>query len=181
MIFDRTKQVLPPASPLHTTNTAPTQTNYIAGYTAQLTAVLDDPESNLAKDLPPVPWDPYIVVYDTGQEVHLVIPGHLDNTQKVKPRSIELRRSRAMTCRSRRPSTRTGAGLSNMLASGERTLSTPAMSAAVAPRTSNGPPMQTRPPIGCGATRRRLRASKIFNGWQTRPSRAISVGRQWRI
>jgi LruC domain-containing protein/uncharacterized repeat protein (TIGR01451 family) len=83
VIFDRTKQVLPPFGTLHTTNTAPTQTSYVVGYTAQLTAVLDDPEANRAEDLPPVPWDPFITVYDTGQEVHLVIPGHLDNTQKV--------------------------------------------------------------------------------------------------
>jgi LruC domain-containing protein/uncharacterized repeat protein (TIGR01451 family) len=82
-IFSRTKQVLPQFGSLHTTNTDPIQTSFVAGYTAQLTAVLDDPAANLADDLPPVPWDPYIYVYDTAQEVHLVMPGHLDNTQKV--------------------------------------------------------------------------------------------------
>lgn len=82
VIFDRTQQALPPNGLLQT-NTRPIQTTYLPGYTSSLELVLDDPASNLEDDLPPVPWDPSLFVYDTGQEVHLVMPGHLDNTQKV--------------------------------------------------------------------------------------------------
>ncbi len=100
-IFPRTKAALSasllPASFLTErpfVNTLEAQPDTIPGYTADLLIVLDDTSANptrtdrdgtrhLANTLLPLPWDPYIHVYDTGEEVHLVIPGHLDNMQQV--------------------------------------------------------------------------------------------------
>ncbi len=79
-IFDSTKAALPPAISL--VNTVPGQT-YTEGYTASLTIYLNDASLNPVDILPPLPWDPYIFVPGTNQEVHLVIPGHLDNVQQV--------------------------------------------------------------------------------------------------
>ena len=45
--------------------------------------MLADPYLNLMDVLPRLPWDPYLFVYNTSREVHLVQPGHLDNTQVV--------------------------------------------------------------------------------------------------
>jgi LruC domain-containing protein/uncharacterized repeat protein (TIGR01451 family) len=82
-VFAHTKQALPPPNGMHATNTFAAQTSYIPGYRAELSVVLDDPAANPAAALPRLPWDPFIYVYDTGQEVHLVMPGRLDNTQTV--------------------------------------------------------------------------------------------------
>ncbi|MCP4166941.1 MAG: DUF11 domain-containing protein [Chloroflexi bacterium] len=82
-IFDHTKQALPPDDGFFATNTEMEQGYYIQGFIAELTVVLDDPGQNPTFFLPPLPWDPYMYVYDTGEEVHLVIPGHLDNMQSV--------------------------------------------------------------------------------------------------
>jgi len=82
-IFDHTRQALPPDTGFFATNTQEEQDYYIQGFRAELTIVLDDPSQNPSLFLPPLPWDPYIYVYDTGEEVHLVIPGHLDNMQLV--------------------------------------------------------------------------------------------------
>jgi LruC domain-containing protein/uncharacterized repeat protein (TIGR01451 family) len=65
------------------TNTMQEQTGTVVGYTASMEVLLWDAAANLAKALPPLPWDPYLFVYQTGQEVHLVQPGRLDNTQVV--------------------------------------------------------------------------------------------------
>jgi LruC domain-containing protein/uncharacterized repeat protein (TIGR01451 family) len=82
-IFSHTAQALPSAPGFFNTNTSTTQPQIIRGYTATLTINLNDPSANPASLLPPLPWDPYIKVYNTNQIVHLVIPGHLDNTQIV--------------------------------------------------------------------------------------------------
>ncbi|MDM8518552.1 DUF4842 domain-containing protein [Anaerolineales bacterium HSG6] len=82
-IFEKTKEALPPLSGFFDTNTRREQPARVYGYTAQLTIYLDEPQSNPAWAMLPPPWDPYIFVHDTGEEVHLVIPGHLDNMQTV--------------------------------------------------------------------------------------------------
>jgi hypothetical protein len=55
------------------------------GRKAKLLVYPAQPDANLALALPPPPWDPYIYVYFTRQEVHLPVPGHMDNTQVVNP------------------------------------------------------------------------------------------------
>ena len=82
-IFDSTKSALPPLPGFFNTNTAPSQPGVVSGYTAELIVYLNDPTANPAIALQPTPWDPYIYLPYTGQEVHLVIPGHLDNMQTV--------------------------------------------------------------------------------------------------
>lgn len=84
MIIPDTRAALPPPAGKTQTNTWASQQNYIAGHRATLTVVFDNPADNAAADLPPLPWDLFIGVKETGQEVHLVMPGHLDNTQTVK-------------------------------------------------------------------------------------------------
>jgi LruC domain-containing protein len=83
VIFDRTRTALPPMAGYFDTNTRTSQPEIVNGYTASLTIYLNDPGANPAIILPPIPWDPYLEVLNTGEEVHLVIPGHLDNTQAV--------------------------------------------------------------------------------------------------
>lgn len=82
-VFNRTRDALPPLAGFFDTNTRTSQPEQVYGYTATLTIYLNDPGANPAMVLPPIPWDPYIQVYNTGQQVHLVIPGHLDNMQAV--------------------------------------------------------------------------------------------------
>ncbi|MBM4458601.1 MAG: LruC domain-containing protein [Chloroflexi bacterium] len=82
-IFSQTRTALPPPAGFFETNTRPAQTGVIQGFTASLTVYVNDRSSNPDAGLPPMPWDPYIGVYNTNQEVHLLIPGRLDNTQTV--------------------------------------------------------------------------------------------------
>jgi LruC domain-containing protein/uncharacterized repeat protein (TIGR01451 family)/fimbrial isopeptide formation D2 family protein len=100
-VFPRTRAALPEAAlptwmlPDHPfVNTMEEQPGTVPGYTAELLLVLDAASANptraaadgtlrLAHSLLALPWDPYIVVHDTGEEIHLVIPGHLDNMQQV--------------------------------------------------------------------------------------------------
>jgi LruC domain-containing protein len=83
VIFDRTRTALPPMTGYFDTNTRTSQPVIVNGYKAQLTVYLNDASANPAFILPPNPWDPYLEVLNTGEEVHLVMPGHLDNTQAV--------------------------------------------------------------------------------------------------
>jgi LruC domain-containing protein len=83
VIFDRTRTALPPMDGYFDTNTRTSQPEIVDGHTASLTVYLNDPSANPAFILPPIPWDPYLEVLYTGEEVHLVMPGHLDNTQAV--------------------------------------------------------------------------------------------------
>ena len=93
-IFSNTKEVFAPPTAgcpdpsdtfncLSYVNTFSYEPDYRHGYRAELIVLLDQTELNPTADLPPAPWDPYIAVFDTGEEVHLVIPGHLDNSQTV--------------------------------------------------------------------------------------------------
>ncbi|MEM7536899.1 MAG: FG-GAP-like repeat-containing protein [Chloroflexota bacterium] len=99
-IFMYTRDALPVPPGYETfTNTLDDQTNLTSGYTADLRIVMNDRNANqLVDPINPyrvgatlddkgrtrdMPWDPYIYVYDTGEEVHLVQPGHMDNTQMV--------------------------------------------------------------------------------------------------
>ncbi len=84
-IFGRTWEAMPPLAGFTEpfVNTRPEQDYFVPGQVANLTLVLDEPANNLAAFLPPVPFDPYINVYNTGESVHLNIPGHLDNMQVV--------------------------------------------------------------------------------------------------
>ncbi len=82
-VFDSTRSALPALPGLLQTNTLPSQTTYQPGASAELTVVLDDDTANPIDGIAAAPWDPYIFVRDTGQAVHLVGPGHLDNTQLV--------------------------------------------------------------------------------------------------
>ena len=86
-IFSRTREALPqPTATMEQTNTRPNQQGVIAGQQATLTVVLSDPSANPLDGLRPLPWDPYLHVVETGQDIHLVQPGHLDNTQTVTSR-----------------------------------------------------------------------------------------------
>ncbi len=86
-IFASTRTALPQPSPtMEQTNTRPEQQGVIAGQHVTLTMVLNDPGANPLDGLRPLPWDPYLHVAETGQDVHLVQPGHLDNTQTVTSR-----------------------------------------------------------------------------------------------
>ena len=82
-IFDRTKNALPPEPNLFATNSLPEQDYFVAGRLAELTLVLDDPRANPAAAMPPIPWDAYIHVINTDEEVHLLMPGRLNNMQLV--------------------------------------------------------------------------------------------------
>jgi LruC domain-containing protein len=82
-ILERTRTALPPISGYFDTNTRRDQTQRVDGFSATLSIALYNPSANPIDALPPKPWDPYIEVLNTGEEVHLVIPGHLDNTQTV--------------------------------------------------------------------------------------------------
>ena len=82
-IFERTRTALPPLPGYFDTNTRRDQTQRVNGFRATLAITLNNPGANPAGALPQLPWDPYIEVINTGEEVHLVIPGHLDNVQTV--------------------------------------------------------------------------------------------------
>ncbi len=82
-IFERTRNALPPPPGAMHTNTPAAQAVAVPGYQADLTVLLNQAEANPSDALPPLPWDPYILVHNTGQEVHLVGPGRLNNTQQV--------------------------------------------------------------------------------------------------
>jgi len=89
-IFKRTKVAMPlPVGQTFDTvkypfsNTIQQQTGTIAGYAAVLQVVLQSAAANPSTALPPLPWDPFLYVYNTKQTVHLVQPGHMDNTQVV--------------------------------------------------------------------------------------------------
>ncbi|MEM7029619.1 MAG: FG-GAP-like repeat-containing protein, partial [Chloroflexota bacterium] len=84
-IFDSTKAALPPTSESELVNTPLQQTYYVTGHSAHLSLLLNDPNVHTSTLSLPFPWDPYIYVYDTDQEVHLIIPGHLDNMMQVNP------------------------------------------------------------------------------------------------
>lgn len=86
-IYTSTRSALPqPTAAMEQTNTRPEQQGVIAGQQATLTVVLSDPAANPLDGLRPLPWDPYLHVVETGQDIHLVQPGHLDNTQTVTNR-----------------------------------------------------------------------------------------------
>ena len=87
-IFDSTRRTLPavasyPGSPF--ANTYRSQTTPEPGWTAQLSFVLFEPESNAGALWSSLPWDPYLYVKETKQEVHLDLPGQSGNTQVAKP------------------------------------------------------------------------------------------------
>ena len=82
-IFTHTRTALPPLAGWLQTNTPVAQKVAVPGYKAVLTVLLTQASANPADALPPLPWDPYLKVYNTGQVVHLVGPGRLDNTQRV--------------------------------------------------------------------------------------------------
>jgi LruC domain-containing protein len=89
-IFDRTLLALPRPEvasdrTLFATNTMPEQQTPVLGRKAKLVVYLNQPAANPAISLPPAPWDPYLYVYFTREEVHLLVPGHLNNTQVVNP------------------------------------------------------------------------------------------------
>lgn len=85
-IYRSTRAALPQPPGMEQTNTSPSQQGYIQGYTASATVVLNDSSLNTEDVLTPLPWDPFLRVTETGQEVHLVQPGYLDNTQAVTNR-----------------------------------------------------------------------------------------------
>ena len=84
-IFGRTWEAMPPLNgcPEPFVNTRPEQTTFVPGQSVRLSIVMENPEDNLAAWMPPAPFDVYIHVYNTGEEVHLNIPGHMDNSQSV--------------------------------------------------------------------------------------------------
>ncbi len=83
LIFDRTRRsLLSPAGSLFS-NTPITQTEGVAGQRASLMVVLDRPEGNPIRANRKLPWDPYIYVINTRQEIHLQVPGSMGNTQVV--------------------------------------------------------------------------------------------------
>ncbi|MEM8860084.1 MAG: FG-GAP-like repeat-containing protein, partial [Chloroflexota bacterium] len=85
-IFPDTHEAIPPYFPeswKQQTNTHTDQTEYTEGYWSVLAISLNDAASNPSLGLQELPWDVYLPVKDTGEEVHLLVPGHLDNTQTV--------------------------------------------------------------------------------------------------
>ncbi|MFK7803363.1 MAG: LruC domain-containing protein [Anaerolineae bacterium] len=85
-ILPDTMDALPPYYPESykaQTNTRKEQATYTAGQWAVLSVALDDASSNPKDGLQALPWDVYLPVKDTGEEVHLLVPGHFDNTQAV--------------------------------------------------------------------------------------------------
>ncbi len=83
-LLSSTRAALPPASG-YFTNTPGDQADRVSGQSVSLLVTLDNPSFNPAQFLPDTPWDPYIYVYDTNEEVHLMIAGHMDNAQTVNP------------------------------------------------------------------------------------------------
>ncbi len=81
-VLSSTRAALPPASG-YFTNTPADQADRVSGHRVSLLITLDNPSFNPAQFLPETPWDPYIYVYDTNEEVHLLIAGHMDNAQTV--------------------------------------------------------------------------------------------------
>ena len=65
------------------TNTRKDQPVYTEGYRAVLQISLHDAGANPKDSLQELPWDVYLPVKDTGEEIHLLVPGHLDNMQTV--------------------------------------------------------------------------------------------------
>ena len=83
-IFASTKAGLPSADPNDTlANSRPEQAEHINGQSAVVEFVLNHPENYLLGEINPFPWDLYISVLDTGQAVHLVAPGHMNESQLV--------------------------------------------------------------------------------------------------
>lgn len=82
-VFERTRDALAPLDGFFDTNTRLSQPSAVPGHKARLSISLSMPNANPVAALPPEPWDPYIYVYNTGEEVHLLIPGQLNNTQTV--------------------------------------------------------------------------------------------------
>ncbi len=65
------------------TNTRGDQEQMVKGHSAVLTFSINSPEKYLQDDLTGFPWDLYLPVHDTDQEIHLQIPGHMENSQMV--------------------------------------------------------------------------------------------------
>ncbi len=85
-IFSNTRSALPvyfPEDHRPHTNSRPEQTEHINGSSVVLRLILNDPAENLKSDLNPAPWDLYIKVLDTTEEIHLPGPGNVDNKQRV--------------------------------------------------------------------------------------------------
>ncbi|MEM7539022.1 MAG: FG-GAP-like repeat-containing protein [Chloroflexota bacterium] len=99
-IFENTFEAVPGVVEIFG-NTHPDQTALGGGYTAELRLFMSDRTANVL--LTPrdgtrvaatrdargrksdLPWDPYIFVHNTGEEVHLVQPGQSKNKQRVVP------------------------------------------------------------------------------------------------
>ncbi|MEM8860120.1 MAG: DUF4842 domain-containing protein, partial [Chloroflexota bacterium] len=86
-IFASSKVGLPPytaGDPFNTqTNSLANQTEMIKGHSAVMSFVVNNPENYLLGEISPFPWDLFLPVHDTGQDVHLMIPGHMNNSQLV--------------------------------------------------------------------------------------------------
>ena len=82
-IFDRTRKALLSAPDSLFSNTPITQKESVVGQQASLMVVLDRPEGNPIKANRKLPWDPYLYVINTRQEIHLQAPGSMGNTQAV--------------------------------------------------------------------------------------------------
>ena len=65
------------------TNTRADQEVMVNGYKAVLTFSVNNPEKYIQGDLTGFPWDLYLPVHNTDQEIHLQIPGHMENSQFV--------------------------------------------------------------------------------------------------
>jgi LruC domain-containing protein/uncharacterized repeat protein (TIGR01451 family) len=86
VIFGNTGEAFPePGTEYGQVNALPEQTSFVAGDTAVLTVYMDDPAANPVRDFvrAPFPWDPYIIVIDTGEEIHMAGPGRTGDTQPV--------------------------------------------------------------------------------------------------
>ncbi len=81
-LLSNTRTALP-SSASWASNTPSDQDERIYGHSVSLLVTLDEPSRNPAIALPGMPYDPYIYVYDTDEEVHLMIAGHMDNAQTV--------------------------------------------------------------------------------------------------
>ncbi len=80
-IFTRTWLALPPAPGTFTANVV-NGTQPVLGWSARITLTVSDPSANQPEFLTP-PFDPWLHVIDTDQDIHLLQAGALDNSQTV--------------------------------------------------------------------------------------------------
>ncbi|MCA9935423.1 MAG: lamin tail domain-containing protein, partial [Anaerolineales bacterium] len=89
-IFDHTRTELPPTHPGGTAN-AVSGTPAIDGPFVELTITLADPAANPPETAQLPPFDPWLHVHNTGQNIHLMEAGYVSDSQRVWDASSPLK------------------------------------------------------------------------------------------